>query len=245
MERERLRQLIDGLEARGEPRVGWLKLAATDGPRLGVFAASFNPVTVAHVELMRRAARRFSLDETLALATVTNADKGSYECPLEDRLAMLSLAFAGDADVSVGLSSHAYFVDMVDALGRQRPAQTDLHFVVGFDTFERVLDHKDLYTRKYHREFGDRQEALEYLLARSSLVVAGRAGAGYSDVRALVEAEPVRLRERVLYLDFPAELGERSATEVRKRARAGLPIARLVPQAVARYIKERALYKDS
>lgn len=245
MERERLRQLIESLNACREPRIAWVKRGKARGPRLGVFAASFNPVTVAHVELMRNAAEQFSFDETLALASRANADKGNYECSLEDRLAMLCLTFADDLKTSIGLSSHAYFVDMVEALERLSPAQTDLHFVVGFDTFERVLDLKDLYTSKYHRKFSDRLEALEHLLARSYLVVAGRAGTGYSDLLNLIEAGPERLRERVAYLDLPADLGEQSATEVRKRARADLPIDQLVPQAVARYIKERDIYKAS
>ena len=242
MEPERLREMIERIDVEGPPRVELIKRAKRSGPRVGVFASSFNPITSAHVELMRRAVEACPLDEMIALAGLANADKTSYECPLEDRLAMLALTFAGDARTSIGLSSRAFYVDMVDALRRDYP-QSDLHFVVGFDTFERVLDPEDRYTERYHRRFNDRLEALDYLLSRSRFVVAARLGAGRDEVQALLEREPERFRERVSYLDFPSDLGERSATEVRHLLRAGQPITRLVPDTVEQYIHERGLYR--
>jgi nicotinate (nicotinamide) nucleotide adenylyltransferase len=226
-----------------KPRIEIIKRAAVAGLRLGVFASSFNPPTIAHVELILRAAEAFSLDETLALAGQTNADKLSYECSLEDRVAMMELAFADDSRTSIGLSSHAFYVDMVDALGDVYPQQTDLHFIVGFDTFERVLDPEDRYRKRYYREFSGRLEALEYLFARSSFIVAARAGTGLDSVRLLIEREPVVSRDRVLYLDFPPDLGELSATEVRNRCRAGESIKGLVPAAVEQFITRHRTYK--
>jgi nicotinic acid mononucleotide adenylyltransferase len=156
---------------------------------------------------------------------------------------MLRLAFQDDSRTSIALASHAYYVDMVDALMSGRTAGTSLHFVVGFDTFVRVLDREDKYTARYHRAFSDRTSALSYLLARANLIIAGRAGAGYQDIRALAEAEPEFIRKRILYLDFPEELAARSATDVRNRARRGRSISGLVPPPVERYIHERELYK--
>lgn len=243
MEPDHLRKIIERVQTDGEPHIELIKRAEVTGPRLGVFAASFNPVTIAHVELMRRAASQFSLDEILALAGKTNADKESYECSLEDRLDMLALALAGDARISIGLSSHAYYVDMVVALGRAYRPETNLHFIVGFDTFERVLDREGRYASKYFRKFDSRAAALDYLLSRSRLIVAGRAGADYASVCALMERERDGLRERISYLNFPSDLAERSATEVRCRVRAGQSIAGLVPPGVEDYIYKRGLYR--
>ena len=242
MRQDQIREIIERVDSGGEPRIELIKRAPLSGPRLGVFASSFNPTTIAHVELVRRATEAFSLDEMIALAGKANADKTSYACSLEDRLRMIALALAGDRRTSIGLSSHAFYVDMVKALERTHP-QSDLHFVLGFDTFERVLDLEDRYTGKYHSRFSDRTEALEYLLSRSRLVVAGRAGAGREAVRALLENVPARFAGRVLYLDFPADLGERSSTEVRNLVRARKSISGLVPEAVERYIQERGLYR--
>ena len=230
------------MSANGPPHIELIKRAEATGARLGVFASSFNPPTIAHVQLIQRAAEAFSLDEILALAGKTNADKLDYECSLEDRLAMLTLTFADEPRVSIGLSSHAFYVDMTDALELAYPAQTDLHFIVGFDTFERVLDAEDRYTRRYYREFRGRTEVLEHLFARSRFIVAGRAGAGLHSVGLLVEREPAVPPDRVLYLDFPADLGELSATEVRKRRRESRLIKGLVPAKVEKYIEEHGLY---
>ena len=242
MDLERLKEIVERGDSSGEPRIEIIKRAERRGPRLGVFASSFNPPTIAHVELIQRAAEAFSLDEILALAGKTNADKLDYECSLEDRLEMLALTLVAEPRVSIGLSSHAFYVDMIDALDRAYPAQTDLHFIVGFDTFERVLDVEDLYTKRYYREFSSRLEALDYLFARSCFIVAGRAGAGLHNVRLLVECEPAVPPDRVVYLDFPAGLGELSATEVRKRRRADRSITGLVPATVEEYIREHGLY---
>jgi nicotinate (nicotinamide) nucleotide adenylyltransferase len=245
MEPVQLKDIIQRVEAGSEPRVELLEPRRVTGKRLGVLAASFNPVTVAHIELIRRAAEAFSLDETIALAGLTNADKVEYECPLEDRVAMLQVVFADESRVSIGLSSHAFYVDMIEALERVRAPGADLHFVVGFDTFERVLDREDRYTKRYYRGFSDRTEALLHLLSRSRLIVAARAGAGLNEVRALIRREPAEIAERILYLDFPSDLGERSATEVRRRVAQGLEIAGLVPAPVERYISEHGLFRSA
>jgi nicotinate (nicotinamide) nucleotide adenylyltransferase len=246
---ERFTHIIESARASIQPTIQFFKRAPslnqspTPLKRLGIFASSFNPITTAHLELMRQAKENFSLDETLALAGMANADKTAYECSIEDRLLMLELALNDDAQTSVGLSSHAFFVDMLDALALAYPSRTELHFIVGFDTFERVLDQKDKYTKLYYRNFIDRNEALEFLLTRSRFIVAGRRGANHKDVYALAAQLPVTLSERVSYLDFPDDLAEQSATQVRLRLREGLSIDGLVPAAVEHYIKERGLYQ--
>jgi len=237
-----LREIIAGADPQGEPRVEIIKRATSDGPRVGVFASSFNPITTAHLELMRRAREAFSLAEVLALAGRANADKRSYECALEDRLQMLLLALRDNPHLAVGLSSHAFYVDMLEALAPLYP-QSDLHFVVGFDTFERVLDRDDRYTAKYHRRFGDRLAALHHLFSQCRFIVAGRSGAGRDEVRALLNREPAAIRSRVSYLDFPTDLGERSASQVRECLQTGQSIAGLLPAAVANYIAARGLYQ--
>jgi len=236
------RPLENTSQSGGAPVIELIKRADVGGPRLGVFAASFNPPTVAHVELMRSASDTFSLDEVVALAGRANADKLEYECSLEDRLEMLRLTFASEPRVSIGVSSHAFYVDMIEAIGREYAGQTDLHFIAGFDTFERVIDREDRYTARYHRSFSDRISALKYLFARSKFIVAARAGAGREAVEQLLEIEPAVPRDQILFLEFPDELGEVSATEVRRRRGVGEAITGLVPLEVEQYIEERNLY---
>jgi nicotinamide-nucleotide adenylyltransferase len=242
MKLDQINHVIERVNQSNEPRIEIIRPAETRGPRLGVFASSFNPPTLAHVELIRRASEAFSLDETLALTGQANADKMSYECPLGDRVAMMELAFAGDRHTSIGLSSHAFYVDMIDALERVYPARADLHFIVGFDTFERVLDFDDRYTERYYRQFSGRLEALEYLFARCNFIVSARAGSGHEQVTELIAREPAAPKQRIHYLDFPSDLGELSATEVRNRCQTGESIEGLVPGAIAGVIQQRGLY---
>jgi nicotinate (nicotinamide) nucleotide adenylyltransferase len=242
MKNPELENLIRQLAGAEQPAIQFIQRNLHHSQRPGIFASSFNPVTTAHLELMRQAKAQFSFDETLALAGMANADKSLYDCPLEERLAMLELALRNEPQTSIGLSSHAFFVDMLDALAPIYDSQTELHFIVGFDTFERVLDPEDKYTRLYHRNFAGRDEALEFLLCRSRLIVAGRKGAKHRDVYALAGRLPASLSQRIAYLDFPDELAEQSATEVRLRLREGLPIGAFVPDEVAGYIHKRGLY---
>lgn len=232
---------FEDVDPDGEPVIKIIKRVKASGCRLGVFASSFNPPTTAHFELIRRAVEAFSLDEVLALAGKTNADKSAYDCALEDRIAML-LTATDTPYLSIGLSSHAFYVDMIEALSRAYPKQRDLHFIVGFDTFERVLDAEDRYTKKYYREYKGRVEALRELFAKSSFIVAARAGAGLDNVRLLVAQQPAVPPGRIRYLDFPPDLAEHSATEVRKRCREGKPITGLVPSAIEEYIRAHGLY---
>ena len=235
------KEIIDDIDPKAEPQIKIIHKAEATGLRLGVFSSSFNPPTLAHFELIRRAAESFSLNEVLALVGKTNADKLEYECSLEDRLAMIGLCFA-EEPVSIGVSSHAFYVDMITAIERAYPAQTDLHFIVGFDTFERVLDVQDRYTVRYHGKFKDRNQALQYLFAHSRLIVAGRGGSRVRSFNTLMEREPVTPSDRVFYMDFPADLGELSATQVRSLRREGESISGLVPQAVESYIRLKSLY---
>lgn len=239
---DRIKEMIERVGTGGVPEIALINSAEMNGPKLGVFASSFNPPTTAHVELIKRATQNFSLDQALALAGKTNADKTAYECPLEDRIAMMELTFAEQPHISIGLSSHAFYVDILEALERKYPAQTDLHFIVGLDTFERVLDFEDHYSDRFHRAFKGRGEALSFLFSKSTFIVAGRAGAGLERVEFLVSREKAVPSDRIKYLDFPDDLGDLSATEVRRRLRDGLPIHGLVPAVVENYIEEHAIY---
>jgi nicotinic acid mononucleotide adenylyltransferase len=225
-----------------DPHIELIERAAPANPSVGVFASSFNPVTIAHTELIRRAAEDFSLGEMLALAGRANADKTGYECELDDRLKMLLRAFEPDERVSIGVSSHAFYVDMLDALAPLYPGR-DLHFVVGFDTFERVLDRENRYAGRYHHHFADREQVLRYLFSRCRFIVAARKGAGREEIEALMIAEQAEFRDAISFLDFPPGLGERSATEVRDRRRAGGSISGLVSPAVEAFILEHGLYR--
>jgi nicotinic acid mononucleotide adenylyltransferase len=191
---------------------------------------------------MRHAANNFKLDEVVALIAASNADKVSYECPIENRIEMMLVAFPDDARVSIGIGSHAFYVDMVQPIETLYPGGTNLHFIMGFDTFERVLDSEGRYLARYHHRFAGADAAVEFLLRRSRLIVAGRGDSGRAEVERLLKQQRADLCDRVYFANCPADLAERSATEVRERIRGRQSIEGLVEPAVRRYIEQNGLY---
>src|SRR5215471_26613 len=245
MKKERFQDEILELAHASRPEIVLIKRAKTRGRRLGVFASSFNPVTNAHVALMEQAASVFLLDEVLALAGLSNADKADYDSPLEARVEMLGLALDGVEHVSIGISSTPFFVDMIDPISRACSTAESLYFIVGFDTFVRIIDREGRYLAKYKRSFSNTLEALEYLVSAGCLIVASRAGKGEREIADLLGGELSRFGERILSLDFPPDLGERSATEVRQLLLAGRPMSGLVAPSVAAFIRANRLYSAS
>jgi nicotinic acid mononucleotide adenylyltransferase len=241
MKTERFQEEISELGKCSQPQIVLTKRARTRGTRLGVFASSFNPVTNAHVALMEHAAAAFSLNEVLALAGTSNADKEDYESPLGARIEMLELGLAG-RDLSIGISSTPFFVDMIDPIKQACPTAESLYFIVGYDTFVRIVDREGRYLARYQTRFSNTSEALERLLSASCMIVASRAGKGEGEIAEVVAGEPPAIAGRILFLDFPSDLGERSATEVRRLLRAGRPISGLVAPSVADYIQANGLY---
>jgi nicotinate-nucleotide adenylyltransferase len=211
------------------------------GGRLGVFPASFNPLTVAHAEIVSHARERFQLDEMLLLAGLRNADKREYEAGLEDRVAMLLAGFEADPAIAIGVASHAFFVDLALAL-KQIYDGPHLYFIAGSDTLERTLDREGRYYQRYFKPYKNRFEALEDLFSQSRFIVAARGEFAREDLDGLFVGDERKFLDRVAYLDLSEAARRISATEVRNRVRAGLPITTLVPEVVADYLEARRLY---
>ncbi|KAL2919215.1 hypothetical protein HK105_200858 [Polyrhizophydium stewartii] len=138
--------------------------AGAGGGSILVFDSSFNPPTMAHMELVRQAiaqiaplpadaaepasppaaaapaAPRFA-HHVLLLAT-NNMDKPVSGAGIVDRLEMMCLAageIAADPPCHVALTNQGRFVDKLHALQRIAPACRP-YFVVGADTLVRLLD---------------------------------------------------------------------------------------------------------
>ena len=133
--------------------------------RLGIFPASFNPPTKAHVALITEATKRFKLDEILVLLDLQAMDKRIVGAPLEERLKMLRLLFERYSRVSIGLSNRGLFLEKIRPLKKLFLPRTAFVFIVGFDTIIRVLD------RKYYK---NRKRSLHHLFKACEFLVANR-----------------------------------------------------------------------
>lgn len=81
--------------------------------RLGVYAGSFDPLTVGHLWMIEQGV---SLFDRLVVAVGINPDK-RYSFPLEERMTMLRLSLRRFKNVSVTSFSNRYLIDYAGLIG--------------------------------------------------------------------------------------------------------------------------------
>lgn len=213
----------------------------------GVLGGSFDPVHNGHLHVARAAGRALALRRVLFVPCAIPPHKPDARlAAAEHRLRMVELAIAGDPLLAVDTleldrGGPSYTIDTIRAL-RSREAGTPV-FVIGTDSLLELTTWKD-----YRR-----------LLDECDLVVVRRAADRPGEARLdeeiaarVVEIPPHRSSDGAA-LPVPGGRGRIfrvsgapmrvSASQVRARARRGEPLARLVPAAVARYIRDEGLYR--
>ena len=180
----------------------------------GIFGGAFDPPHMGHVALAREAKRRFGLDRLVVLVA-ENPEHKQVDTPAEDRLALARAAFPGD---DVRLDEHPRTVDMLRAAECEDPL-----LLVGAD---------QLADFRHWRE-------PDAVLDMARVAVATRPGLGLEELsNALNElGRPDRIEL------FPIEPWPVASRELRNRVARGEPIDGLVPEAVAREIARRGLYR--
>lgn len=209
---KKLSMLIKGMELRRRPAFALLKGTAPAG-KIAVFPGAFNPITCAHIEIIEKVRRRF--DSVLVLFDTTNADKPFFEAPLFRRIMLADAALKG---VSIGLCNRGLFLEKEDLLHCTLKS-SELWFVVGSDTYERLFD------RKF---YGDDFAEVTNRLARLRFVAFDRGGSVLSS-------------GNVLKLKTESPVENVSATLARISL-ANNSSSALLPPAVNRLIQKWGLY---
>jgi nicotinate-nucleotide adenylyltransferase len=188
--------------------------------KIGLFGGSFDPVHHGHLIVGQAAAEALGLDELRFVPAREQPFKlGQHAAPAADRAAMLELAVQGAPRLSVERlelerPGPSYTVDTLRALVARHPGAA-LTLLLGADAA---------------RELEDWHEA-GALPGLARIVVFARGSTAVPDSRLIAGVVEV---PRI----------EISATEIRGRVRAGLPIRYWVPDAVARYVAQHRLYLD-
>lgn len=201
---------------------------------VGVFGGTFDPIHVAHLAVAQEAVEALGLERVVFVPAGQPPHKpGQPITPAAHRLAMVQLAIAGNDRFGVDRleldrEGPSYTVDTLEALGAAAEPgvpRPDLMLILSAEAFlglpswnepHRVLD-----------------------LAR--IAVAPRDGYPVAERAFVAEHFPDHL-DRVVFLDGPRL--RLSATELRERAAAGRSLRYLVPDAVAAYIDDHALYRN-
>ncbi len=216
----------------------------SEASRLGILGGTFDPVHLGHLAVAAAARDALGLARLLFVPAGDPWQKRDRPVTAAShRVAMIELAIAGAkgfacSRIEVDRPGPSYTVDTLEALAadeRDAGRDPDLWLVLSAESLaglptwrdpERILD-----------------------LARLAVVPRGTAPSLGPDGRPRPVADPAWVvatypgrEERFRFLDGPRI--DLSATEIRARVAAGRSIAGLVPDAVAAYIGDHALYTD-
>ncbi|HSK50976.1 MAG TPA: nicotinate-nucleotide adenylyltransferase [Solirubrobacterales bacterium] len=195
---------------------------------VGVLGSAFNPPHLGHLALAQEALYQLDLDEVVLVPTGTAPHKRIHDDPgREQRLAMTRLAAADDSRFAVSAleverEGPSYTYETLELLAREK-GDTELVFVMGADAAVGLESWRNP----------------ERVVELARIAVARRAGISEAEVTATMRG--LGAEGQVTMLEMP-QFGV-SSSAVRERARGGRPLRYLVPEAVARFIEEKGIYR--
>lgn len=201
---------------------------------IGIMGGTYDPIHLGHLAVAEEAREVLGLERVLFVpAALPPHRPAGAVAPVEDRVAMVALAIAGNEAFELSLveverPGPSYTSDTVDELAereRREGRVPDLTLILSAETFADLPG--------WH--------APDRLLAAARIAVVPREGYPAPD-RAWVAARFPGREERVEFLDGP-RLGI-SSTRIRERVRMGRSIRYLVPTDVAEHIARHSLYLD-
>lgn len=189
--------------------------------RLGVFGGSFDPPHLGHFLAAVDASERLALDRVLWIPVAAQPLKAdaALRATAEQRLQMVRLTIDGMPDheasaLEIERGGLSYTIETLTALGKRHPG-AELVLLLGEDAWA---------------SFGQWREP-ERIAGLATIAVLRR---GDAVPAAAAEYRPVQLPTRRVQI---------SATEIRARVSAGLPIRGFVADRVALYIQSAGLYR--
>eukprot|EP00967_Tisochrysis_lutea_P059470 scaffold75818_cov39-Tisochrysis_lutea.AAC.1 len=159
---------------------GTITASILEGTSVAVLDSSFNPPTCAHMHMLRTVAERFGASHRLLLLATQNADKPVVGASLVQRLQMMELLARAEVGESTlcGITAHPLFVDKAMALRRLYGDGATIYLLVGFDTWERIVNPK-------YYPAGGRDAAMMRLFKQVEIVVTSRDPRSVSTMREL------------------------------------------------------------
>lgn len=202
-------------------------------PRYAILGGTFDPPHLAHLAVAQEVYTRLHLDRVYFVPTGQPPHKlGRIISPAADRCAMVERAIAGNdafalSRIEIERPGPSYTSETLRLLRADWPPETEITLVLGWDM---LLD-----LPHWH-------DPAAVVRQVTRLAVTHRPGYASTpttlDQLASILPE---LREKCMLVPVPPLAI--SATELRGRVASGLPIRYLVPDAVARYVVERGLYR--
>ncbi len=204
--------------------------------RVGILSGSFNPLTLAHIELARRAKQNFKIDHILFTVGRVIIDKEGVEgLSLEDRLLLLSLIAVEEGSTSVAVVNRGLYFEHAKAFRSLLGSKSKIFFVVGMDKVMQIFE---------PRYYQDRNAALQCLFTEAQLVAADRSSWGREDLKQLLAREENRpYEDRIFSLTLPEEFRGLSSSELRTVIAKGGSVAGQLPKVVGKFIAVSGAYR--
>lgn len=197
--------------------------------KIGVLGGTFDPIHNGHLGIADAACRELGLERVLFVPARDPWLKGRRDvAPSRNRVEMVTLALSGHpryelSRVDLQREGPSYTVDTLSDLRRELGQSAELYFILGMDAMEGLAEWREP----------------KRIVQMCRLVVAKRPGVDIIDLKAL-EARLPGIAGRVAVIDN--DLYDINSTGIRRSVAAGRSISGLVPDAVARYIRENGLY---
>ncbi len=203
--------------------------------RIGILGGTFDPIHVGHLIAAAYACNHLSLDRVLLVPSSLPVHRPLHSpATMEHRVAMCRLAAAAlppfeVSEVEVARAEPSYTVLTLRYLAEAFGEEAELVLLLGEDNLHLL--------HTWRR--------LDQILDLATVAVLPRPVAEPPDLAALEasigqEAVAEMLRHRV-----PGPLVAISATEIRRRVRAGISITGLVPASVGAYIAANGMYAET
>jgi nicotinate (nicotinamide) nucleotide adenylyltransferase len=232
------REILDGLDPDSSPRAVIIHPSQHLGSgRVGILCGAFNPPTLAHVELARRAKEGFKLDHILFTMGRITVDKEKVEgISLEDRMLLLSLMVKELGWASVAAVNKGLYFEQAKAFRTLLGNKPRLFFAVGMDKVMQIFD---------PRYYQDRDTALKGLFTEVQLIAANRGPLGENELKAFLSRNENQVYEdRVHPLTLPEGLKDLTSTELRARIRRGESVQDQLPDVVERFVVASGIYRS-
>ncbi|MBN2075337.1 MAG: nicotinate-nucleotide adenylyltransferase [Dehalococcoidales bacterium] len=199
--------------------------------KTGILGGTFDPVHNAHLMIAGEALQQLELDEILFIPTShTPLKEDTVITPVEHRVRMVELAIADNpvfrlSRIEIDRAGISYTVDTIAGLKQSLGNDSELYFIIGLDSLKTL----------------PRWKEPDRIIEMCRLVTVLRPGYNVPDIDKLEKSIPGITESLIMIDDLAPDI---SATDIRKRVAAGLPINDLVPAPVEQYILDHGLYRE-
>lgn len=215
--------------------------------RIGLFGGTFNPIHSGHLRAGEIIGGMFSLDRVLFIPSHIPPHKSSAAmASAADRFRMVELAVEGcpkfqAGDLEIRTQGKSYSIITLEKVKQLFP-EAWFFFILGVDAFLEI---------KTWRSY-------ETVMEECLFIVMSRPGYRLEDARTVLgrerqawfcELNPTEKVSEQSFSDYRVflvslEALDVSSTEIRRRIHNGEPAGDMVPEPVARYIRENRLYQE-